>query len=136
MAIVANKNDLYESEEVDEEEAKQFAKDLDIIFGRTSASSGEGIDAIFEEIGNRILNPNLKNKNNKVYYRAKTSDNNINNNNNYNSIKDNNNTYNSINDKNNNKSNTINSSNNNNIRNEIRNENTSEKKENSTKKKR
>ena len=52
---------------MDEEEAKQFAKDLDIMFGRTSASSGEGIDAIFEEIGNRILNPNLKKKNNKAF---------------------------------------------------------------------
>ena len=78
IAIAANKSDLYEFEKVNEEEVKKFADKNDAIFKITSANTGNGINDLFEEIGNKIMDPNyrtqllkkrnskVKNKNNKI----------------------------------------------------------------------
>ena len=55
--IAGNKDDLYENEEVDENEAKSLAGSLKAIFQKTSAKSANGIEDLFIKIGKRFLNP-------------------------------------------------------------------------------
>ena len=57
LAIVANKNDLYERRQVEDEEGEKFAKNIGAIFASTSAKDDMGITALFENIGQYILNP-------------------------------------------------------------------------------
>lgn len=58
IAIAANKNDLYEEEEVSEIEARKFAKKIGAIFHLTSAADGTGVDDIFLDIGRHFIDPN------------------------------------------------------------------------------
>ena len=53
LVIAANKSDLIEQEQVDEGEARNFAKELSAIFISTSAKSSEGINSLFEEIAKK-----------------------------------------------------------------------------------
>jgi putative ribosome biogenesis GTPase RsgA len=46
IAIAANKSDLYDQEQVDEQKAKAFAKEIGAIFKSTSAKNASGIDVI------------------------------------------------------------------------------------------
>ena len=56
MAIFGNKSDLVEEEKVDEEVVREYAKEIDAIFGRTSAKTGNGInDSI-----NKLISAYLK----------------------------------------------------------------------------
>ena len=50
VAIVANKADLYENQEVDEEEGRKLAEKYNGLFFLISALSGEGIDEMFQKI--------------------------------------------------------------------------------------
>ena len=59
LAIVGNKGDMYENEEVEEEEAKAFAKEYNAIFIKTSAKESYGIDDLFHKIGERFLHKEL-----------------------------------------------------------------------------
>ena len=59
FAVVANKNDLYETAQVKDEEGKAFAKQIKGIFQSTSAKSDSGISALFENIGRRYFNPDF-----------------------------------------------------------------------------
>ena len=59
IAIVANKNDLYDSAQVSEEEAKEFAKSVGAIFQSTSAKSDSGITTLFDNIGQKYFNPDF-----------------------------------------------------------------------------
>ena len=56
--VVGNKSDLYENEQVSDEEGKKFAKEINAIFKLTSALSNTGIDRLFESIGKKILDRN------------------------------------------------------------------------------
>ena len=47
---------MYEKEEVDENEAKNLAEELNAIFQRTSAMNSEGIDDLFIKIGEKFIN--------------------------------------------------------------------------------
>ena len=59
--MVGNKDDLYEHEEVSNEEGIQLAKQLNAIYQRTSAKEESGgIDELFKNIGKKILNPNVE----------------------------------------------------------------------------
>ncbi len=58
--MAGNKSDLVEKEEVKEEEAKNFAKEIGAIFRMTSAFLSYGIEDLFRTIGCKILNPNYK----------------------------------------------------------------------------
>ena len=49
---------MYINEEVDDDEAKNLAKELNAIFLRTSAKSSIKIEELFIEIGKKFLNPN------------------------------------------------------------------------------
>lgn len=57
IAIAANKSDLYDKEEVSDEEGAAFAKKIGAIFKTTSAKSNTGIDALFDRIGTKFIDP-------------------------------------------------------------------------------
>lgn len=61
-AVAANKSDLYESEKVDEKEAKEFADQIGAIYKATSALSNNGIDTLFNFLGKKYLNKNFNYK--------------------------------------------------------------------------
>ena len=87
--MVGNKDDMYQYEEVKNEEGLSLAKELNSIYQRTSAKeTSGGIDELFNQIGKKFLDPksditsnltkeelksrgekimrdNIKNKNNK-----------------------------------------------------------------------
>lgn len=58
VALAANKSDLYEAEEVDEESGRAFAKELGAIFKLTSCKNQTGIEDLFRDIGCKFLDPN------------------------------------------------------------------------------
>ena len=58
MALAGNKNDMYEHEEVEENEGKDLAKSLGAIFQKTSAKESTGVEDLFSKIGKKFLNPN------------------------------------------------------------------------------
>ena len=55
IAIVANKNDLYEECQVNDDQGRKFANEIGAIFASTSAKNANGINALFDNIGIRIL---------------------------------------------------------------------------------
>ena len=59
MAIAANKSDMYEFEEVTEEEGVALARQINAIFQSTSAKDQNGsIDKLFQNLGRKFLHPN------------------------------------------------------------------------------
>ena len=58
MALAGNKNDMYEHEEVEENEGKALAKELGAIFQKTSAKESTGVEDLFTKIGKKFVNPN------------------------------------------------------------------------------
>ena len=60
LGVAGNKCDLYESEDVKESEARQFAEEIGAIFELTSAQNNTGINELFFEVGNKYLDPNFK----------------------------------------------------------------------------
>ena len=59
LAVVANKNDLYEEREVEDEVGEEFANQIGAIFGSTSAKEDSGVTALFDNIGRKILDPSF-----------------------------------------------------------------------------
>ena len=65
MAVAANKSDMYEYEEVTEEQGMAFAKQYNAIFQTTSAKESNGsIDLLFKNIGKKFLHPDIENTSN------------------------------------------------------------------------
>ena len=62
--MAGNKTDMYEYEEVTEQEAKAFAKDIGAIFQTTSAKLSNGVDELFRMIGKKFVNPDTENVSN------------------------------------------------------------------------
>ena len=63
LAVVGNKCDLYESDNLaDEEQAKAFAKEINGTFMLTSAKSGDGIDKLFDTLTDIYLGPEFNPK--------------------------------------------------------------------------
>ena len=58
--IVGNKIDLFESEEVDEEEAKNYAKSINAGFYLTSAKKNIEITDLFIQSGKKYIDPEIK----------------------------------------------------------------------------
>lgn len=56
--MAANKSDLIEKEQVNEGEARKYAKEVGAIFKLTSACTAAGIEELFRSIGCKLLNPN------------------------------------------------------------------------------
>ena len=66
FAVVGNKCDLFQQEQVKEKEGKQFAEDIGAVFQLTSCKESIGIDELFYECGKKYLETNnLVNKVNK-----------------------------------------------------------------------
>ena len=59
LAIAANKSDLYENRQVENDEGEKFADKINAIFVQTSAKNDSGITELFENIGYKILDPNF-----------------------------------------------------------------------------
>ena len=57
IALCGNKSDLAARRQVSQEEAKKYAEEEGLMWGETSAKSGEGVSEIFTEIGE--LRPTL-----------------------------------------------------------------------------
>ena len=62
LGIAGNKSDLYDDEAVPEKEAREFAKSINAIFALTSAQNNSGVTKLFEDIGNKYLDPNFQEK--------------------------------------------------------------------------
>jgi len=60
LGLAANKSDLYEKEEVQEEIARQFANEINAIFMNTSASMFVGIEQLFHYLGCKYIDPDFK----------------------------------------------------------------------------
>ena len=61
LAIVANKSDLFEREQVDEAKAREFAKNNNALFAVTSAKNTSGIESLFLEIAKKYTGTNCAN---------------------------------------------------------------------------
>ena len=48
---------MYEHEEVEESEAKNFADEIGAIYQKTSAKESNGVEDLFIKIGKKFLNP-------------------------------------------------------------------------------
>jgi small GTP-binding protein len=59
IAIVANKNDLYDNAQISPEEGLTYAKSIGAIFQSTSAKSDSGINTLFDNIGQKYFNPDF-----------------------------------------------------------------------------
>ena len=55
---------MYQFEEITNDEGIAFSKEIDSIYRRTSAKSGEGIDELFRLVGQKFLDPNSINTTN------------------------------------------------------------------------
>ena len=62
LAIVGNKSDLYETEQISEKEAREFAESINAIFELTSAQNNSGIQQLFEDVGMKYLAPDFQEK--------------------------------------------------------------------------
>ena len=59
FAVAANKNDLDEERKISDEEGRKFANEIGAIFASTSAKNADGIQALFDNVGQKILNPSF-----------------------------------------------------------------------------
>jgi len=57
IAIVANKSDLYEYEEITNNELEEYAQSINAIYKQTSALKNSGIKDLFDQIGYKLLSP-------------------------------------------------------------------------------
>ena len=57
IALAANKSDLYEEEKVPEEEGRALANEIGALFASTSAKNQQGIEDLFNSIGNKLCDP-------------------------------------------------------------------------------
>ena len=55
IALVGNKKDKYEEEEVPEEEAKSYAKEIEANFFLVSANNGDGIEYMFQSLADNFF---------------------------------------------------------------------------------
>jgi len=60
LGVAGNKCDMYDKEEVSENEAKQFAEKIGAFFGITSAKNNTGINELFMNAANKFVDPNYK----------------------------------------------------------------------------
>ena len=65
LAIAGNKCDLYEQRQVEYSEGEKYAKIIGAFFTETSAKNADGISNLFENLANKLLNPNFKVNNNE-----------------------------------------------------------------------
>ena len=69
IGIVGNKSDLYQKQEVDLNDAKNYADSINAIFKETSAKDEECINELFEELAQKFLEVN------KDYFNSENKEN-------------------------------------------------------------
>ena len=57
IGVAANKSDLYEEQQVNEKEGRDYAKQIGAIFKETSACTGVGVNELFTALGLKFLDP-------------------------------------------------------------------------------
>ena len=62
LAVVANKNDLYNDQKIPDEDGQKFADEIGAIFQSTSALSDSGITNLFDHIGKKLIDPDYNYK--------------------------------------------------------------------------
>ena len=62
LSLVGNKSDKYEEEEVTDEEAVSFAKEIDAKFFLVSAHTGDGIDKMFHTLADNFFDEEFMSK--------------------------------------------------------------------------
>lgn len=62
LALVGNKSDKYEEEEVTDEEAISFAKEIDAKFFLVSAHTGDGINKMFQSLADNFFDEEFMSK--------------------------------------------------------------------------
>ena len=65
IAIAGNKSDL-ENEQVDEEEVRNYCKDNNFLYKRTSAKNHSSIDDLFHDVGMKFLDPEFQQRDDVV----------------------------------------------------------------------
>ena len=77
LAVASNKADLFDKEEISEEEGTAYANEINALFMMTSAYTGLGINELFENIGMKVatLKENENKKGNVVLSSKKNEDN-------------------------------------------------------------
>ena len=80
FGIAGNKNDLYHNEDIKEEEVRKWANEINSIFYLNSAKNKNGIDELFNELGQKYINKEFQNNLNLLGEKnsIKISDNNLN----------------------------------------------------------
>jgi len=69
LGIVGNKSDLYENEQVKDEEANTYAEKNDAIYKLVSAKEGIGINQLFEDITKKYIDSGFS----KIFYMNRLS---------------------------------------------------------------
>ena len=62
LSVAGNKSDLYELEEIEENQVREFAQIIDTIFALISPRNNSGINELFRDIGNKYLYPKFQQK--------------------------------------------------------------------------
>ena len=76
LAVAGNKCDLFQEEQVSEEEGRKFADSINAIFYLTSCKESIGVDELFEECGKKYLEKKqLIKRNTKVVLNKKSAKN-------------------------------------------------------------
>ena len=73
LGVIGNKSDLFEEEQVKEEEAKEFAESIGAFFMLTSTKLGTGISEAFKEIAEMIEKTGPIQLRNNNYYDEKST---------------------------------------------------------------
>ena len=77
LGIAGNKCDMYEREEVNENDAKEFAESKGAFFEITSAKNNTGINELFMNAANRFVDPNFKSNSDEEKQQADQGEGNI-----------------------------------------------------------
>ena len=59
LAVVGNKSDLYLKEQVNEDEARKWADDIEAIYALVSAKEGDCINLLFDNVVKKYLSPDF-----------------------------------------------------------------------------
>ena len=72
LAVVGNRSELYENDEIaNEDQAKQFAKDINAIFILTSPKTGDGINKLFDLLVDKFLSVEFNSKYKEILKKKK-----------------------------------------------------------------
>ena len=73
FAIAGNKSDLYEKEEVTEDEVSDYANEINASFFLVSAKSGNNISNLFDKVVDEYLGPEFQNRAGEVFEEKRKS---------------------------------------------------------------